>query len=98
MEYFCPYCGNYTGGKFNWHLRHIKYHHSHEANFSITYEDCGQTFKKFESFKSHARRKHNNQEVRTLLEPLDFQDREEVDEEPINDNDEGNPRDTVEVN
>ena len=42
MAYFCPYCGNYTGGKFNPHLRHIKYHHSQEPNFSITCEDCGQ--------------------------------------------------------
>jgi hypothetical protein len=63
MAYFCPYCGNYTGTKFERQLRHIRYHHSHESNFAIACGDCGQTFKKFESFKSHIRRKHKDQEV-----------------------------------
>ena len=71
MAYFCPYCGDYTGVKFNRHLRHIKFHHSNEPNFSISCGECGQSFRKFESFKSHVRRKHRNQHVLTLSEELD---------------------------
>ena len=71
MVYFCPYCGDYTGVKFNRHLQHIKFHHSNEPNFSISCGDCGQSFRKFESFKSHVRRKHRNQHALTLSEELD---------------------------
>ena len=40
-------------------LHHIKYLHSNEPNFMISCGHCNQSFRKFESFKSHLRRKHN---------------------------------------
>ena len=57
----CPYCGEFTGQKFDRYLRHIKFVHSNEPNFAISCTYCGQVFKKYSSFKSHLDRKHKQE-------------------------------------
>lgn len=52
----CPYCTSFLGRSFKKLLHHIKFIHSHEPNFSITCRQCGQSFRKFNSFKSHIQR------------------------------------------
>jgi len=52
----CPYCSGFVGRSFKKLLSHIKFIHSHEPNFSITCGNCGQSFRKFNSFKSHIHR------------------------------------------
>lgn len=54
--YSCTFCAGFLGHSFKKLLRHIKFIHSHEPNFSITCGDCGQSFRKFNSFKTHIRR------------------------------------------
>ncbi len=55
----CPYCAECNATSFKKLLHHIRFVHSCESNFSISCGHCNQTFRKFESFKSHIRRKHN---------------------------------------
>ena len=55
----CPYCAECSVTNFKKLLHHIKFVHSCEPNFSISCGHCNQTFSKFESFKSHLRRRHN---------------------------------------
>jgi hypothetical protein len=38
----------------------VQYVHSYEANFSISCRVCQQSFKKYESFKSHLRQRHDD--------------------------------------
>ena len=63
--YSCPFCAGFLGHSFKKLLGHKKFIHSHEPNFSITCGDCGQSFRKFPSFKSHIRRE---QEKKTIAE------------------------------
>ena len=63
--YSCPFCAGFLGHSFKKLLGHIKFIHSHEPNFSIKCGDCGQSFRKFSSFKSHIRRE---QEKKTIAE------------------------------
>ena len=57
----CPYCGEFTGQTFERYLRHIKFVHSNEPNFTISCTYCGHIFKKYSSFKSHLGRKHKEE-------------------------------------
>lgn len=59
--YVCPYCGESIGKNFRRYLRHIRFVHSNEPNFSISCIYCEKSFKKFTSFKSHLQRKHQEQ-------------------------------------
>ena len=52
----CTFCNEFLGHSFKRLLRHIKFIHSHEPNFSITCSDCGRSFRKFASYKTHMRR------------------------------------------
>ena len=54
--YSCTFCNEFLGHTFKRLLRHIKFIHSHEPNFSITCSDCGRSFRKFASYKTHIRR------------------------------------------
>lgn len=58
--YSCHYCTEYTVHSFKKLLHHIKFIHSNEPNFRISCGYCSQSFKRFESFKSHLRRKHQD--------------------------------------
>ena len=53
--YPCTFCNGFYHS-FKRLLRHINFIHSHEPNFTITCSDCGQSFRKFASFKTHIRR------------------------------------------
>jgi len=68
--YSCPLCSGFLGHSFKKLLSHIKFIHSHEANFSITCGNCGRSFRKFASFKTHIRREQEKTEQgeRTVLE------------------------------
>ena len=55
--YVCTLCGEYVLNEKKL-LHHIKFLHSHEPNFALPCRLCGQIFKKFDSYKSHLRRKH----------------------------------------
>lgn len=46
----CTFCKEFLGHSFKRLLRHIKFIHSHEPNVSITYSDCGRSFRKFASW------------------------------------------------
>lgn len=63
--YLCPFCAGFLGRSFKKLLGHIQFIHSHETNLSITCGDCGQSFRKFSSFKSHINRE---QEKKTIAE------------------------------
>ena len=52
----CTFCNEFLGHSLKRLLRHIKFIHSHEPNFSITCSDCGRSFRKFASYKTHIRR------------------------------------------
>jgi hypothetical protein len=56
--YVCTFCGEYALNEKKL-LHHIKFLHSHEPNFALPCRLCGQIFKKFDSYKSHLRRKHD---------------------------------------
>ena len=73
--YNCPYCTECSAISFKKLLRHIKFVHSCEPNFSVTCGQCQQSFKKFETFKSHLRRRHSdvNEDNRNLLNVETFQ-------------------------
>lgn len=83
----CPYCANFLGRSFKKLLSHIKFIHSHEPNFSIKCGYCSQTFKKFNSFKSHIQRKKHYHEQSlnteddndTNIPNADFDDSESAD-------------------
>lgn len=62
MAYTCCFCSRFVVGTFKKLLSHIKFSHSHEPNFLITCADCGRSFKKFNSFKSHIQRKHTKKD------------------------------------
>lgn len=66
----CPYCAECNAITFKKLLRHIRFVHSCEPNFSVSCGVCNQTFRKFESFKSHLRRKHNGENNHVPLEIL----------------------------
>lgn len=55
--FVCTFCGEYALSEKKL-LHHIKFLHSHEPNFALPCRLCGQIFKKFDSYKSHLRRKH----------------------------------------
>ena len=80
--YNCPYCSECSAISFKKLLRRIKFVHSCEPNFSVVCGQCQQSFKKFESFKSHLRRKHKNvnEDNGTLLNVDTFQQNELNDE------------------
>ena len=59
MAFQCCYCSSFAGNTFKKLLSHVKFIHSHEPNFTIACGDCGQSFRKFNSFESHIQRKHN---------------------------------------
>ena len=59
MAFPCVYCSSFAGSSFKKLLSHIKFVHSFEPNFMITCGDCGQSFRNFNSFKSHIQRRHN---------------------------------------
>lgn len=63
MVFSCCYCSSFDGSSFKKLLNHIKFIHSHEPNFLITCGDCAQSFKKFNSFRSHLNRKHSARKV-----------------------------------
>ena len=71
MFYFimfnCSYCAEMSATSFKKLLRHIKFIHSHQPNFSVSCRHCHQTFQKFESFKSHLRRKHSEDNERDAI-------------------------------
>ena len=54
----CSFCAGFSARTFKRLLHHIKFVHSNEPNFLISCVHCNHTFRKFESFKSHLRRKH----------------------------------------
>ena len=58
--FICQYCADFSVRTHKKLLRHIRFVHSNEPNFSISCGHCGQSFKRFESFKSHLRRKHKD--------------------------------------
>lgn len=58
--FICQYCADFSVRTHQKLLRHIRFVHSNEPNFSISCGHCGQSFKRFESFKSHLRRKHKD--------------------------------------
>lgn len=60
--YPCTYCNGFLGHSFKKLLRHIKFIHSHEPNFSITCSDCGRSFRKFALYKTHIRREQAKKE------------------------------------
>ena len=63
MVFPCCYCSSFDGNSFKKLLNHIKFIHSHEPNFLITCGDCAQSFKKFNSFRSHLNRKRSARKV-----------------------------------
>lgn len=63
MMFECTYCAQFSGRTFKKLLHHIKFVHSNEPNFQISCGHCNQYFKTFSSFKSHLRRKHNEQGI-----------------------------------
>ena len=65
----CPYCAGFLGRTFKKLLSHIKFNHSHEPNFCITCADCGKSFRKFASFKSHLQREEKRKEQAAILPP-----------------------------
>ena len=80
IVYSCLVCAGFLGHSFKKLLGHIKFIHRHEPNFSITCGDCGQSFRKFSSFKTHIRRK---QEKKTRAERAVLG--EEVEENALSD-------------
>lgn len=62
MAYPCCFCSGFVVGTFKKLLSHIKFSHSHEPSFLITYTDYGHSFKKFNSFKSHIQTKHTKED------------------------------------
>ena len=72
--YVCNYCGEFTGKQFSRYLRHIKFVHSNEPNFTISCTQCKKTFKKFQSFRSHLQRKHYKKQH---LEPNSIRDEDD---------------------
>lgn len=67
-------CSDFTPRTFQKLLSHIKFIHSHEPNFSITCGDCGQTFRKFASFKTHIQREQRKKELARFNAPLEGND------------------------
>jgi len=77
MAFRCCYCASFAGNTFKKLLSHIKFIHSHEPNFTIACGDCGQSFQKFNSFKSHIQRKHNwnkNEDRAQIDEDVDIEE------------------------
>lgn len=72
----CPYCTHFIGRTFKKLLGHIKFIHSQEPNFSITCGDCGKSYRKFASFKSHLQR----EERKKALQELAGEDVEHIEE------------------
>lgn len=62
MAYSCCFCSGFVVATFKNLLNHIKFSRSHEPNFLIKCADCGRSFKKFNSFKSHIQRKHTKKD------------------------------------
>ena len=63
----CPYCANFVTRTFKKLLSHIRFTHSHEPNFSITCGDCGKTYRKFTSFKTHLHREEKKRRLQGLV-------------------------------
>lgn len=77
--YSCPICSGFLGHSFKKLLSHIKFIHSHQPNFSITCGECGRSFRKFSSFKTHIRREQSKKDLAERTEE-DFEDVEEYDD------------------
>ena len=58
------FCSGFVVVTFKKLLSHIKFSNSHELNFLIKSTNCGRSFKKFNSFKSHTiiQRKHTKKD------------------------------------
>jgi len=87
--YSCTFCSGFLGHSFKKLLSHIKFIHSHEPNFAITCGDCGQSFRKFASFKTHIRRERAKKALAEHPEEADTEvDDYEVDDDGEQDADE----------
>ena len=88
MAFRCCYCSSFAGNTFKKLLSHIKFIHSHEPNFTIACGDCGQSFQKFNSFKSHIQRKHNTNIIAERQEnDVDVEDNDNLDANSIDEED-----------
>lgn len=60
--FLCSLCNNFGGQSFSTVLRHIGETHRHDPCFQIQcgLDQCPQTYKNFESFRSHVYRKHRD--------------------------------------
>lgn len=60
--FVCPLCNNFGGNSYSAVLRHIGEIHRHDPSLHIEcgIEQCPQTYKNFESFRSHVYRKHRD--------------------------------------
>ena len=60
--FVCCLCSSFSGHLFSAILRHIGEIHQHDPNLTIEcgIEGCPQTYKNFESFRSHVYRKHRD--------------------------------------
>ncbi len=58
--FVCCLCNSFGGNSFSSVLHHIGEIHRHDPNLTIDcgIEGCPQTYKRFESFRSHVYRKH----------------------------------------
>ena len=91
--YSCTFCSGFLGHSFKKLLSHIKFIHSHEPNFAITCGDCGQSFRKFNSLKTHIRRERAKKALAEHPEEADSEvDDNEVgnDSEQDSDKEQGN--------
>lgn len=87
--YSCTFCSGFLEHSFKKLLSHIKFIHSHELNFAITCGDCGQSFRKFNSVKTHIRRERAKKALAEHPEEADIEvDDNEVDDDSEQDSDE----------
>lgn len=84
LMYSCMFCSGFLGHSFKKLLSHIKFIHSHKPNFAITCSDCGQSFRKVNSFKTHIRRERAKKALAEHPEEADT----EVDNDSEQDSDE----------
>ena len=89
LMYSCTFCSGFLGHSFKKPFSHIKFIHSHEPNFAKTCGDCGRSFRKFNSFKTHIRRERAKKALTEHPEEADTEvDDNEVDDDSEQDSDE----------
>ncbi len=60
--FFCPLCNSFGGQSFSSVLRHIGEIHKHDPGFQIQcgLRQCPETYKNYDSYRSHVYRKHRS--------------------------------------